>query len=62
MSAKKTIVNLNTHRKALARADEKAQADANAIKHGRSKAQRLLEAAQADKARRQLDQLKFEDE
>ena len=57
-----SVVNLNRARKALDRAKEKAQADANATKHGRTKAQRLLEAAQAEKARRALDQAKFEDE
>ena len=57
-----SVVNLNRARKALDRAKEKAQADANALKHGRTKAQRLLEAAQAEKARRALDQAKFEDE
>jgi phage protein D len=56
-----SVVNLNKARKARDRAEEKAQADANALKHGRSKAQRLLEATQADKARRALDQSKFEE-
>lgn len=54
-------VNLNKARKARDRAAEKAQADANALKHGRTKAERLLEAAQAEKARRALDQAKFEE-
>jgi phage protein D len=54
-------VNLNKARKARDRAEEKAQADANALKHGRTKAERLLEAAQAEKARRALDQAKFEE-
>ena len=57
-----SVLNLNRARKALDRAKEKAQADANALKHGRTKAQRLLEAAQADKAKRALDQSKFGDE
>ena len=57
-----SIVNLNKARKARDRAEEKAQADANAAMHGRTKAQRLLEAAQAEKAKRALDQSKFEDE
>ncbi len=56
-----SVVNLNKARKARDRAEEKAQADANALKHGRSKAQRLLEATQAEKARRVLDQSKFEE-
>ena len=57
-----SVVNLNKARKARDRSEEKAQADANALKHGRTKAQRLLEAAQAEKARRALDQVRFEDE
>ena len=57
-----SVVHLNRARKALDRAKEKAQADANAAKHGRTKAQRLLEAAQAEKARRAHDHAKFEDE
>jgi phage protein D len=57
-----TVTNLNKARKERSRAEEKARADANAVKHGRTKAQRLLEAAQADKARTQLDGLKFETE
>jgi hypothetical protein len=54
-------VNLNKARKARDRAAEKAQADANALRHGRTKAERLLEAAQAEKAKRALDQAKFEE-
>ncbi len=57
-----SVTNLNRARKARDRAQEKAQADANALKHGRTKAQRLLEAAQAEKAKRALDQSKFEEE
>ena len=38
-------VNLNRARKAKARAEEKRQADENAVRHSRTKAQRLLEAA-----------------
>lgn len=56
------IVNLNKARKTLARAEEKAQADENAVKFGRTKAQRLLEASRHDQARIRLDQLKFEDD
>ena len=57
-----TPVNLNKARKERDRAAEKAQADANALKFGRTKAERMLEAVQAEKARARLDQLKFEDE
>lgn len=54
-------INLNQARKDRTRADDKARADANAAKHGRTKAQRLLEAAQAEQAKRQLDQAKFDE-
>ncbi len=54
-------INLNQARKDRARADDKARADANAVKFGRTKAQRLLEAAQAEQARRRLDQTKFDE-
>ena len=56
-----SVTNLNKARKARDRAAEKAQADANALKHGRSKAERLLEAAREDKARRALVGAKFEE-
>ena len=54
-------INLNKARKARDRAADKAQADANAVKFGRSKAERLLDAARADKAKTALDQAKFEE-
>jgi phage protein D len=62
MTTDPKILNLNKARKERARSEDKARADANAAKHGRTKAQRLLEAAQADKARRTLDRARFEDE
>ena len=49
------VVNLKAARKARARAAAKVAADANAAKFGRTKAERDREAAQADKARRDLD-------
>ena len=55
-------VNLNHARKEKERADKKARADVNAVKHGRTKAERLLDTAQTDQAKARLDQLKFEDE
>ncbi len=55
-------INLNKARKAKAREDAKSRADENAVKFGRTKAQRLLEATQQEKARKRLSQLKFEDE
>lgn len=56
------VVNLNKLRKTRDHAAEKAQADVNAVKHGRTKAQRLREAALEEKMRARLDQLKFEDD
>ena len=43
-------VNLNQVRKEKERAQKKARADLNAVKHGRTKAQRLLDTAQSDQA------------
>ena len=48
-------VNLNRFRKTKARADKKARADQNAVKFGRSKAEKDLDRAKADKAQRDLD-------
>lgn len=55
-------INLNKARKERNRAEAKRQADENAVRFGRTKAERMLEAAQNEKASRQLDQLKFDDE
>jgi hypothetical protein len=49
------VVNLKAARKARARAEAKAAADANAAKFGRTRAEKALEEAEADKARRDLD-------
>ena len=48
-------VNLNRFRKDKARAEKKARADQNAALHGRSKAEKELDRARADKAARDLD-------
>ncbi|WP_375281776.1 DUF4169 family protein [Pseudooctadecabacter sp.] len=56
------IVNLNRVRKDRDRTAKKAEADQNAAKFGRTKAERLAEAARDARAKQQLDQLKFEDE
>ena len=48
-------VNLNKYRKAKARAEAKMRADENAVKYGRTGAQKKLDRAEADKARRDLD-------
>ncbi|MEM6594037.1 MAG: DUF4169 family protein [Pseudomonadota bacterium] len=48
-------VNLNQFRKEKARAAKKARADENAVKFGRTKAQKLKEATEQDRAARKLD-------
>ena len=48
-------VNLNRFRKAKARAEKAARADENAVKFGRTKAQKALEKARAEKAAADLD-------
>ncbi|MEC3860179.1 DUF4169 family protein [Mesobacterium sp. TK19101] len=50
-----TVVNLNKARKVKARAEKKVRGDQNAVKFGRSKAEKALEKARAEKARRDLD-------
>jgi hypothetical protein len=55
-------VNLNRVRKQKARAEKKARADENAARFGRSKAQKAREEAEAEKARRALDQHRREEE
>ncbi len=57
-----SVVNLNKVRKAKTKANDKAAADENAVRFGRTKAERVLAAAQADQASNRLSQLKFEDE
>lgn len=48
-------VNLGAARKTRARMKKRAEADENAVKFGRTKAERALEKARADKARATLD-------
>ena len=48
-------VNLNRFRKAKARADKQARAEENAVKFGRTKAQKDLEKARAKAASDTLD-------
>lgn len=50
------IVNLNRFRKAKTRADKRSEADANAVKFSRTKAEKDLEQARAEKTARDLDQ------
>ena len=49
------VVNLRQARKAAARDKARAEADANAARFGRTKAQKAQEAAEAEKARAALD-------
>ena len=56
-----TPVNLSRFRKEKAREEAKARADANAAKFGRSKAERVLQATRAEKARKMLDAHRIED-
>ncbi|GAA6178834.1 DUF4169 family protein [Shimia sp. NS0008-38b] len=49
------IINLNTFRKAQTRAAKKALAEENAVKFGRTKAQKNLDKAKAEKADKDLD-------
>lgn len=49
------IVSLSKARKAKAREETRAKADENAVKFGRTKAEKELERARAEKARRDLE-------
>ncbi|GAW34843.1 hypothetical protein RA2_01896 [Roseovarius sp. A-2] len=55
-------VNLNRVRKQKARAENKARADENSARFGRTKAQKTLEETQAEKERRILDLHRREDD
>ena len=55
------VTNLNRFRKQKARAEKRARAEANAAKYGRSKAQKALEQARAEKSARLLDAHRRED-
>lgn len=48
-------INLNKARKARLRAEAKKQADANAAKFGRTKADKAKDRAEAEKSTRDLD-------
>lgn len=54
------IVNLRQARKAAARKADRLAGDVAAMKSGRTKAQKLLEAAEAAKAKAELDAKKCE--
>jgi len=55
------ILNLNQARKAKAKTDAKAKAAENRARFGRSKADKALDAARADRLQRDLDGAKRED-
>lgn len=55
------VTNLNSFRKQKARAQKRARGDENAARFGRSKAEKQLDKARADKAARQLDAHKRDD-
>ncbi len=55
------ILNLNQARKAKAKVEDKARAAENRARFGRTKADKALDAARADKLRRELDGAKRED-
>ena len=56
------VTNLNRFRKDKARAEKRAEADANAVRHGMTRAERLRLAREAEKARRHLDGIRRDDE
>ncbi|HWU13170.1 MAG TPA: DUF4169 family protein [Caulobacter sp.] len=55
------ILNLNQARKARAKTDAKARAAENRARFGRTKADKALDAARADRLQRDLDGAKRED-
>jgi len=55
------ILNLNQARKAKAKTDARTKAVENRTKFGRTKADKALDAARADKLKRDLDGAKRED-
>jgi hypothetical protein len=55
------VVNLRQRRKQSARAAERRAGDANAARHGRSKSEKLLAQARAEKEARDLEAHRRED-
>jgi hypothetical protein len=49
------IINLRAARKAKGRIESRAKGDENAVKFGRTKAEKELDRARAEKAHRDLD-------
>lgn len=56
------ITNLNRYRKDKARAEKRRLGDENAAKHGRMKAQKAAEQADAERAARSLDRHRRDDD
>ncbi|MDA5094696.1 DUF4169 family protein [Aliiroseovarius sp. KMU-50] len=56
------VINLRQRRKQAQRRDKARQADENAVKFGRSKAEKMLDAAQNEKSERDLNAHKREDD
>lgn len=56
-----SVINLRQARKDRDRAEKRAKADANAAKYGRTKAQKAVEKADADRAEKHLDGVKRDD-
>ncbi len=56
------VVGLGKVRKARERDLRKAVAEKNAVKFGRTKAQKVLEATQSEQARKMLDSNRIEEE
>lgn len=56
------VTNLRQFRKQTERMKKRAEGAENAALHGRTKAQKVLEAAQSERARKMLDQHLIEDE
>ncbi|GGO52374.1 protein of unknown function [Roseovarius pacificus] len=56
------VINLNQFRKQKARAEKRAKADENAVQHGRSKADKALDTARAEKSRQDHEAHKRDDE
>lgn len=61
MSDPKRVLSLSAARKSRDRTERKAQADANAVRHGQTKAERLAEATREAKARAKLDGHEFDE-
>ena len=56
------VVNLNRFRKVQKRVKKRAQADENAAKFGRTKTERDIDTARAEKAREVLRQHRLDEE